>query len=87
MSQKPVLETRFERGLFAARWLMAPMYLGLVALYVAAALWLNSWWALVLLPVVVIVIDRTVIAREERYLGSAFPSEYSAYRSRVRRWL
>jgi protein-S-isoprenylcysteine O-methyltransferase Ste14 len=64
-----------------------PMYLGLVALYVAAALWLNSWWALVLLPVVVIVIDRTVIAREERYLGSAFPSEYSAYRSRVRRWL
>ena|SRR5690242_5339325 len=64
-----------------------PMYVSLVALYVAAALWLNSWWALVLLPVVVIVIDRTVIAREERYLGSAFPAEYSAYRSRVRRWL
>jgi len=64
-----------------------PMYLSLVALYVAVALWLNSWWALVLLPVVVIVIDRVVIAREEHYLGSAFPSEYSAYRSRVRRWL
>lgn len=30
MSQKPLIETRFERGLFAARWLMAPMYLGLV---------------------------------------------------------
>ena len=27
---KPSIETRFERGLFAARWLMAPMYLGLV---------------------------------------------------------
>jgi uncharacterized protein (TIGR00645 family) len=27
---KPDLETRFERGLFASRWLMAPMYLGLV---------------------------------------------------------
>lgn len=27
---KSGLETRFERGLFAARWLMAPMYLGLV---------------------------------------------------------
>jgi uncharacterized protein (TIGR00645 family) len=24
------IESRFERGLFAARWLMAPMYLGLV---------------------------------------------------------
>lgn len=27
---KPDLETRFERALFASRWLMAPMYLGLV---------------------------------------------------------
>jgi uncharacterized protein (TIGR00645 family) len=27
---KPSLETTFERGLFASRWLMAPMYLGLV---------------------------------------------------------
>ncbi|NUB44437.1 TIGR00645 family protein [Fertoebacter nigrum] len=30
MTDKPTLETRFERGLFASRWLMAPMYLGLV---------------------------------------------------------
>lgn len=28
--EKPNIETRFERGLFASRWLMAPMYLGLV---------------------------------------------------------
>lgn len=27
---KPQIETRFERGLFASRWLMAPMYLGLI---------------------------------------------------------
>lgn len=30
MGIKPVLETRFERALFASRWLMAPMYLGLI---------------------------------------------------------
>jgi uncharacterized protein (TIGR00645 family) len=30
MTDKPSIETRFERGLFASRWLMAPMYLGLV---------------------------------------------------------
>jgi uncharacterized protein (TIGR00645 family) len=30
MSDKPDLENQFERGLFASRWLMAPMYLGLV---------------------------------------------------------
>lgn len=29
MTDKPTLESRFERGLFASRWLMAPMYLGL----------------------------------------------------------
>ena len=64
-----------------------PMYLSLVALYIAVALWVNSWWVLVMLPVVVLVIDRAVIAREERYLGTAFPAEYTSYRSRVRRWL
>ncbi|MDJ0823891.1 MAG: TIGR00645 family protein [Rhodobacter sp.] len=30
MSDKPVLERRFEQALFASRWIMAPMYLGLV---------------------------------------------------------
>ncbi|MBU9698099.1 TIGR00645 family protein [Rhodobacteraceae bacterium HSP-20] len=30
MARKQALEDRFERGLFASRWLMAPMYLGLV---------------------------------------------------------
>lgn len=30
MSNKPNIETRFEQGLFASRWLMAPIYLGLV---------------------------------------------------------
>ncbi len=30
MTVKPNLETRLEQGLFASRWLMAPMYLGLV---------------------------------------------------------
>ena len=64
-----------------------PMYLSLVCLYVAVALWLNSWWPFVLLPAVILVIDRAVIAREERYLGAAFPTEYGAYRARVRRWL
>jgi uncharacterized protein (TIGR00645 family) len=30
MTDKPTIENTFERGLFASRWLMAPMYLGLV---------------------------------------------------------
>ena len=69
------------------RFTRNPMYVALVALYLGAALLVNSWWAVVLLPVVLIVIDRTVIAREERYLRQRFPVEYPAYCSRVRRWL
>jgi protein-S-isoprenylcysteine O-methyltransferase Ste14 len=64
-----------------------PMYVSLIALYIGAALLLNSWWPLILLPVVVLLIDRMVIAREERYLRSAFPAEYAAYCDRVRRWV
>ena len=69
------------------RFTRNPMYISLVLLYVGLALLINSWWPLVLLPVVVVVIDRAVIAKEERYLASAFPTEYAAYRARVRRWL
>jgi protein-S-isoprenylcysteine O-methyltransferase Ste14 len=63
------------------------MYVSLFALYVAVALFANTWWPIVILPLVLIVVDRAVIAREERYLASAFPTEYAAYRARVRRWL
>jgi protein-S-isoprenylcysteine O-methyltransferase Ste14 len=64
-----------------------PMYVSLVALYLGITLLANSAWPLLLLPLVVIGIDRAVIAREERYLASAFPAEYGAYAKRVRRWL
>jgi uncharacterized protein (TIGR00645 family) len=30
VGKKSQIETRFERGLFGSRWLMAPMYLGLI---------------------------------------------------------
>ena len=64
-----------------------PMYVSLALLYLGIALILNSWWIVALLPVVLIVIQLTVIAREERYLRQRFPVDYPAYCSRVRRWL
>lgn len=30
MARVPAIKTRFERALFASRWLMAPMYMGLI---------------------------------------------------------
>jgi protein-S-isoprenylcysteine O-methyltransferase Ste14 len=69
------------------RFTRNPVYLSLAALYVGLALLLNSWWPVALLPLVVLVMNRAVIGREERYLAGAFPAEYAAYRARVRRWL
>jgi protein-S-isoprenylcysteine O-methyltransferase Ste14 len=55
--------------------------------YVGIAVIAESLWALTILAVVLAVVDRGVIAREERYLERKFGVEYLAYRSRVRRWL
>ena len=69
------------------RFTRNPMYTGLTVAYVGGALLIDSAWPLILLPVVLIVLFITVIAREERYLSDAFPGEYAAYCARVRRWL
>jgi protein-S-isoprenylcysteine O-methyltransferase Ste14 len=69
------------------RWSRNPMYVSLALLYLAAALWVNSWWAVLMLVPVLLLIQTAVIAREERYLSSAFPADYVSYCSRTRRWL
>jgi protein-S-isoprenylcysteine O-methyltransferase Ste14 len=58
-----------------------------VAVYLGAALLTRALWPLVLLPAVVFVVKRRVIALEEAYLARKFGDEYLAYKARVRRWL
>jgi len=69
------------------RFTRNPMYVGLAALYLGITLLVNALWPLVLLPVVLIVVRRRVIAREEAYLEGKLGDEYRAYKARVRRWL
>ncbi len=64
-----------------------PMYVGMAFLYAGLALAFGVIWALVFLPLVLLVVDRAVIAREERYLEAKFGEAYRAYKGRVRRWL
>jgi protein-S-isoprenylcysteine O-methyltransferase Ste14 len=47
----------------------------------------NALWAILLLPAVLLVIQRGVIEREERYLERRFGEEYLRYKARVRRWI
>jgi protein-S-isoprenylcysteine O-methyltransferase Ste14 len=64
-----------------------PIYLGLTAVYAGAALLANTLWAILLLPLVLIIVATQVIGREERYLARTFGEDYSEYCRRVRRWL
>ncbi len=69
------------------RFTRNPMYVGMAFLYVALAFAFGVIWALVFLPIVIVVIDRFVIAREEPYLERKFGQAYRDYKARVRRWL
>ena len=69
------------------RFTRNPAYLGMALTYVGIAVMSSAMWVLLPLPVVLAVIDRGVIAREERYLERKFGEEYLAYKRSVRRWL
>lgn len=69
------------------RFTRNPMYLGMACVYAGAALAFGLLWSVALLPVVLVVIDRAVIAREERYLERRFGAAYLQYREQVRRWI
>jgi protein-S-isoprenylcysteine O-methyltransferase Ste14 len=64
-----------------------PGYLGMTLTYAGIAIAANAPWALVPLPVAIAVIDRGVIAREERYLERKFGARYTDYKRHVRRWI
>lgn len=64
-----------------------PIYVGFAVTYAGLAVAMDSVVALALLAPCLLVVDRGVIAREERYLAGLFGADYAAYRARVRRWL
>jgi protein-S-isoprenylcysteine O-methyltransferase Ste14 len=64
-----------------------PIYLGFGIAYAGFALGLDSPMALAFLFPCLIVVDRLVIAREEKYLAAKFGESYAAYARSVRRWL
>jgi protein-S-isoprenylcysteine O-methyltransferase Ste14 len=69
------------------RFTRNPLYLGMTLIYGGISARINAFWAILLLPFVLIVIRRGVIEREERYLERLFGEEYLRYKARVRRWV
>ncbi len=80
---KPV-SSLVQNGPF--RYSRNPGYLSLTMLYAGIAILRNALWAILFLPLL-LVTQRELIEREERYLERTFGEEYLAYETRVRRWV
>ena len=64
-----------------------PMYLGMVLVLFAWAVFLSSIWSLIGPVLFALFITRFQIIPEERALDALFGAPYAEYRKRVRRWL
>jgi len=69
------------------RFTRNPVNLGFVLMLAGFLLNAGSYWGILLGPVLVILLNRLVIEREEAYLAHKFGAEYSSYKSKVRRWI
>jgi protein-S-isoprenylcysteine O-methyltransferase Ste14 len=63
-----------------------PLYLSLTLFYTGITILVNTFWTALLLPVILIVMRKGVIDREERYLERKFGEQYLHYKASVRRW-
>ena len=64
-----------------------PMYVGLTVAYVGIAGIKAQVWPLLLVPLILIYLQRIVIPVEEKRLNETFEGAYSRYCSTVRRWI
>jgi protein-S-isoprenylcysteine O-methyltransferase Ste14 len=74
-----------ERGPF--RFSRNPIYLGFVLAAAGLALRSGDLWPWLATAASFLLLDRYVVAREERYLRARFGAAYEGYAARVRRWL
>jgi protein-S-isoprenylcysteine O-methyltransferase Ste14 len=69
------------------RYSRNPMYLGLLCLLIAWAIYLANLAGFACLPVFVLGMNRLQIQLEEEAMEAQFGDEYRAYRQKVRRWI
>lgn len=64
-----------------------PIYLAMSGLYIGATALLNSWWPMLSLAPLLLLMHWGVVLREERYLLAQFGDVYAEYKASVPRWL
>ena len=82
----PVLPTTAVVTSGPFRFSRNPLYLALTLLYLGLTLAFNTWWGIVMLVPLLIIMHCGVVLREERYLEQKFGDSYRQYRSKVRRY-
>ncbi|MBY0573093.1 MAG: isoprenylcysteine carboxylmethyltransferase family protein [Undibacterium sp.] len=64
-----------------------PMYLGMALMLLAVAVWLSTVLGYALVPLFCVYMTEFQIKPEERALLAIFGQEFSAYMTKVRRWI
>ncbi|RUT89737.1 isoprenylcysteine carboxylmethyltransferase family protein, partial [Mesorhizobium sp. USDA-HM6] len=64
-----------------------PLYVGLMALLLGIGLIFDTWWGVLALVPVFLILHSGVVLREEAYLERKFGEPYRAYKASVRRYL
>jgi len=77
--------TVVDSGIYA--YSRNPMYLALVLILLALALYLKNLTCFTIIPMFIWYITRYQIKPEEETLDKLFPNNYQTYRNKVRRWL
>jgi len=68
------------------RYSRNPMYISLVLAYLGEAGFLVHAWPVIVLPLLLLYLNRVVIPLEEKILANDFHGEYEAYCHKVPRW-
>lgn len=74
-----------ETGLFA--YSRNPIYVAMAVLLTGSGLATGQLWALMIVPIFILLVQQIWIVKEEANLEAAFGQIYRNYKLRVRRWL
>lgn len=64
-----------------------PVNLGFLLILIGLPLTGGNYWGLALMPMFIVAMNSLIIQPEEAQLEKKFKGEYTAYKSRVRRWI
>ncbi|RWE01089.1 MAG: isoprenylcysteine carboxylmethyltransferase family protein [Mesorhizobium sp.] len=69
------------------RFTRNPLYIGLMGLLLGIGLIFDTWWSVLALVPVSLILHSGVVLREEAYLERKFGEPYRSYKASVRRYL